>query len=427
MAVASCAILVNLVLIAGPIRAVPGVWSHTYGGMGSDSAGALVQTVDGGYVLAGRTGSFGAGSNDFWLVKVDALGNLQWNRTYGGAGNDEAEALVQAGDGGFAVAGRTTSFGSGNGDFWLVRTNVNGDTIWNKTYGGISDDIAEALIQTGDGGFVIVGGTQSFGAGNYDVWLVKTDASGNALWNRTYGGGSLDSAEAVVQTVDGGYLIAGATWSVGAGNGDVWLIKTDVSGNVQWNRTYGGTGADMAHALLRTNDGGYAVAAYTESYGAGASDFWLIRVDASGNMQWNKTYGGRRADWPQAMVQSVDGRYAIVGYTESLGAGASDFWLVNTDASGNALWNQTYGGTGSDWAEALVQADDGGYAIAGRTASFGAGGYDFWLVKTDPSGAIPEFPSTMILVAVLTAVTIMALLMENLTREKHRSMHASKS
>jgi protein involved in ribonucleotide reduction len=303
-------------------------WSKTYGGASDDVAHALVQTSDGGYALAGGTSSCGAGANDVWLVKTDASGNALWNKTYGGAGDDWAEAMVQTSDGGYATAGPTSSYGAGGNDFWLVKTNATGDILWNKTYGGTADDVAEALVQTIDSGYAMTGPTQSFGAGSYDVWLVKTDASGNAQWNKTYGGTGFDWSEALVQTGDGGYAIAGATWSFGTGNGDVWLVKTDASGNMQWNKTYGGANDDMAHALVQTDDGGYAIASYTGSYGAGASDFWLVKTDASGNMQWNRTYGGTGADWPQALVQSGDGGYAIAGYTKSYGAGASDVWLV---------------------------------------------------------------------------------------------------
>jgi predicted secreted protein len=356
-------------------------WNRTYGGAGDDMAHALVQTSDGGYAMAGGTSSYGAGANDVWLVKTDASGNALWNKTYGGASDDWAEAMLQTSDGGYAAAGPTSSYGAGGSDFWLVKTNATGDILWNKTYGGTADDVAEALVQTSDGGYAMTGPTQSFGAGSYDVWLVKTDDSGNAQWNKTYGGTGFDWSEALVQTDDGGYAMAGATWSGGSGGADVWLVKTDASGNMQWNRTYGGAGDDMAHALVQASDGGYAIASYTASYGAGSIDVWLVKTDASGNAQWSRTHGGTNEDWPQALVQSGDDGYAIAGYTKSFGVGKADSWFVKTDAAGNALWNRTCGGVGDDWAEALVQTSDGEYMIAGRAASFGAGKFDFWLAE----------------------------------------------
>jgi hypothetical protein len=363
-------------------------WNRTYGGASDDWAYALVQTSDGGYALTGWTWSFGAGNGDFWLVKTDALGTMQWNRTYGGTNEEHAYALVQTTDGGYAIAGYTYSLGAGNWDFWLVKTDAAGTEQWNRTYGGTNSDWAFALVQTSDGGYALTGWTWSFGAGFYDVWLVKTDASGNMMWNRTYGGTNRDVAGALVQTTDGGYAIAGITSSFGAGASDCWLIKTDASGNMMWNRTYGGTNEEHAYDLVQTTDGGYAIAGYTRSYGAGNADFWLVKTDASGNALWNKTYGGTGEDYAYALVRTSDGGYALAGGTGSFGAGGYDAWLVKTDASGNMQWNKTYGGASDDWAYALVQTSDGGYAIAGYTDSYGAGSSDFWLIKTDASGNV---------------------------------------
>jgi predicted secreted protein len=294
--------------------------------------------------------------------------------------------LVQTADGGYALAGITSSFGAGGGDFWLVKTDANGTMQWNQTYGGAITDYASALVQTADGGYALAGFTGSFGAGNHDFWLVKTDSAGNALWNKTYGGTSVDEAYALVQTADGGYALAGYTWSYGAGGSDSWLVKTDANGTAQWNMTYGGTGIDYALALVQTADGGYALAGFTGSFGAGYYDFWLVKTDANGTAQWNMTYGGTSFDWAEDLVQTADGGYALAGSTYSYGAGMIDFWLVRTDSAGNALWNMTYGGTGDDYAYDSVQTVDGGYALAGVTGSYGAGGSDFWLVKTDAYG-----------------------------------------
>jgi parallel beta-helix repeat protein len=356
--------------------------NKTYGGTGSDFALALVETVDGGYALAGNTASFGVGGIDFWLVRTDVFGNMLWNRTYGGAGEDRPLALVETIDGGYALTGITYSYGAGSGDFWLVKTDANGGHLWNRTYGGAGEDRAYALVETIDGGYALAGSTASFGAGTYDFWLVRTDASGNHLWNRTYGGGSYDDPLAFVQTVDGGYALVGRTYSFGAGNFDFWLVKTDSSGNMLWNRTYGGAGEDRAYALVETIDGGYALTGITYSYGAGSGDAWLIRTDAFGNHLWNKTYGGAGEDWFYTLIQTADGGYALVGPTYSFGAGSSDIWLVKTDASGNHLWNRTYGGTREDYGSSIIQTSDEDYTLAGGTKSFGAGSDDFWLVRT---------------------------------------------
>jgi hypothetical protein len=339
-------------------------WNKTYGGTGGEWAWALVETVDGGYALAGGTESYGAGSGDFWLVKTDSAGNAQWNKTYGGTFSDYARALVETVDGGYALAG-TTSVSSV--EFGLVKTDSAGNVQWNKTYGGAASDFACALVETVDGGYALAGLTLSYGAGSGDFWLVKTDSAGDAQWNKTYGGTGGEWARALVETVDGGYALAGQTGSFGAGSGDFWLVKTDSAGDAQWNKTYGGTGTDRAFALVATVDGGYALAGQTGSFGAGSGDFWLVKTDATGNALWNRTYGGTGEDYAYALVQTSDGGYALAGN------GFAN--LVKTDASGNMQWNMSYEGE----AQALVQTGDGGYALAGDTGYYG----DFWLVKTD--------------------------------------------
>jgi hypothetical protein len=356
-------------------------WNETYGGADSDMARSVVQTADGGYVIVGYTWSFGAGNVDAWMVKTDVSGNILWNETFGGTAADYAYSVEQTSDGGYAIAGNTNSFGAGSNDFWLVKTDSVGNMQWNRTYGGIYDDRACCVAQTIDGGYVLAGCTQSFGAGNYDIWLVKTDGSGNIQWSRTYGGSSHDWAWSAVQTSDDGYAIAGRTQSFGAGSSDYWLVKTDASGAIQWNRTYGGTNWDEAYCTIQTSDGGYAVGGSTGSFGAGAYDFWLVKTDTAGNMQWNETYGGTASEYAFSIAETEDGGYAVAGDTASFGAGGIDCWLVKTDPYGSAQWNKTVGRSNSDIAYSMIQTGDRGFGIAGCTWSFGAGNSDFWLIK----------------------------------------------
>jgi hypothetical protein len=360
----------------------PTEWNITYGGADYDEAMSVVQTGD-GYALAGYTRSFGAGASDSWLVKTDLDGNMMWNQTYGGADVDIALSVVGTGDG-YALAGYTMSFGAGLADFWLVKTDSAGNMMWNQTYGGADYDFAYSVVQTGDGGYALAGYTMSFGAGGYDIWLVKTDSTGNVQWSQTYGGADYDIALSVVETGDG-YVLAGSTDSFGAGEWDFWLVKTDSAGNMMWNQTYGGADVDIALSVVGAGDG-YALAGYTWSFGAGASDSWLVKTDLDGNMMWNQTYGGASDDEAMSVVGTGDG-YALAGYTWSFGAGASDSWLVKTDLDGNMMWNQTYGGAGADIALSVVETGDG-YVLAGSTGSFGAGLADFWLVKV-ASDTIP--------------------------------------
>jgi hypothetical protein len=357
-------------------------WNQTYGGTNSEAGYSVVQTLDGGYAIAGYTTSFGAGDWDVWLVKTDASGNHVWNQTYGGTNSDYSYSVVQTSDGGYAIAGYTRSFGAGSADAWLIKTDALGNHVWDKTYGGIWSEWGESMVQTADGGYAIAGITDSFGAGSRDVWLVKTDASGNHVWNQTYGGTGRDEGCSLVQTVDGGYAIAGITDSFGPGwLQNVWLVKTDADGNHMWNQTYGGTGYDEGSSLVQTLDGGYAIAGRTMSFGAGWEDVWLIKTDADGNHMWNQTYGGTSSDIGCSVVQTLDEGYTIAGYTYSFGAGGGDVWLVKTDGTGNYLWSQTYGGADRDRGYSMVQTLDGEYAIAGTTESFGPGAHDVWLVK----------------------------------------------
>ncbi len=369
----------------------PTEWDRTYGGTNEDEVYSVVQTFDGGYALAGYTNSFGAGNADFWLVKTDWTGNMMWNKTYGGTEDDLAECVVETGDGGYALAGNTKSFGAGNEDFWFVRTDSAGNMIWNKTYGGTEYERIYSIVQTVDGGYALAGYTNSFGAGNYDSWLVKTDAYGNHEWNQTYGGTGTDYGYSVVQTDDGGYAITGRTNSFGAGNYDSWLVKTDSAGSMLWNKTYGGAGDDRGKCVVKTCDCGYALAGFTSSFGAGSYDFWLVKTDAYGNMTWNSTYGKANYDVAYSVVETGDGGYALAGHTYSFGAGTADFWLVKTNSTGNMQWNTTYGGANRDCGYSVVETGDGGYALAGYTYSFGAGNEDFWLIKLAPE----EIPATV--------------------------------
>ncbi len=401
-------------------------WQKTYGGSDYDFAYAIQQTNDGGYIIAGYTSSNDGdvsgnpGAADYWLVKTDSMGNLQWQKTYGGSSDDYATAIQQTNDGGYIIAGYTSSNDgdvSGNhgwSDYWLVKTDSIGNLQWQKTYGGSNDDGAYAIQLTNDGGYIIAGltysndGDVSGNHGGHDCWLVKTDSLGNLQWQKTYGGSNDDGAFAIQLTNDGGYIIAGYT---GSNDGDVsgnhgqtdyWLVKTDSMGNLQWQKTYGGSNNDKAYAIQLTNDGGYIIAGFNYSNDGdvsgnhGWSDYWLVKTDSIGNLQWQKTYGGSNVDFATAIQQTNDGGYIIAGYTGSNDGDVSgnhgnvDYWLVKTDSLGNLQWQKTYGGSNNDEAFAIQLTNDGGYIIAGYSESNDGdvsgnhGSGDFWLVKLAP-------------------------------------------
>ncbi len=345
-------------------------WSKTYGGASNEYAYSVIQTPDGGYSIVGAEG---------WLVKTDSVGDSQWNKTYG-----TIQYGIQTSDGGYALAGTNQSSPPRvypNSNFLLVKTDSAGNEQWRRAYGGPGNEYAEpgCIIQTSDGGYAITGITYAVGGGK--TWLVKTDSVGNSQWNRTYGIEYYNRGFSVIQTSDGGYAIAGS------GKGDALLVKTNSTGYAQWSKTYGdgatgGTKNELARSVIQTPDGGYALAGTTDtSYGVSDTDAWLVKTDSVGNTQWSRTYGGTDIDDWNSVIQASDGGYAMAGTTWSYGAGESDAWLVKTDSVGNTQWSRTYGGTKSEQAESVIQASDGGYAMAGTTNSYGAGGSDGWLVK----------------------------------------------
>jgi hypothetical protein len=378
------------------------MWSQTYGGTGDDGAISLVATSDGGYALAGYTRSFGAGSYDFWLVKTDAYGDIEWNRAYGGGDmkwnrtyvgpyHEIAWSLVATSDGGYALAGPISVFGGDeyDADFWLVKTDEFGNMLWSRTYGGSNLDLAFSVIETSDGGYALAGETRSYGAGDSDFWLVKTDESGNMEWNQTYGRTYSDYAQVLVEISDGGYVIAGGrhNFEFDEGLADCWLVKTDADGNMVWNKTYEETRQNPARSLVATSDGGYAIAG--ESSINPEAGFWMAKTDAYGNMEWKQQYEGTAGPNPPSVIETSDGGYAIAVYT----------LLVKTDVNGNMEWNQTYDGG----ARSLVATSDGGYALAGQKGS------DFWLVKTDEYGVVPEYSSWVFLSIMLVATFVIVI------------------
>jgi len=346
----------------------------------------LIQTSDGGYAIAGYTSSFGAGEADVYVVKLDANGNLQWTKTIGGPESEEGNSLIQTSDGGYAIAGYTESFGAGKMDVYVIKLDATGNLQWTRTIGGKKEDMGTSLIQTSDGGYAIAGYTKSFGAGEWDVYVVKLDANGNLQWTKTIGGPESEWGNSLIRTSDGGYAIAGLTESFGAGGEDVYVVKLDAHGNLQWTKTIGGKGWDAGASLIQTSDGGYAIAGYTPSFSAGGRDVYVIKLDANGKLQWTKTIGGPASEIGNSLIQTSDGGYAIAGYTSSFSAGGRDVYVIKLDAHGNLQWTKTIGGENEDLGLSLIQTSDGGYAIAGYTKSFGAGGADVYVVKLDKNG-----------------------------------------
>jgi parallel beta-helix repeat protein len=357
-------------------------WNRTFGGPSADYGSSVQQTPEGGYIIAGETASFGAGEGDVWLLKVAANGTEEWNRTFGGSSYDSGRSVQQTIDGGYIVAGLTESFAAGQGDVWLLKVAANGTEEWNRTFGGPSYDYGSSVQLTTDGGYIIASSTASFGAGSWDVWLLKVAANGTEEWNRTFGGPSADYGSSVQLTTEGSYIIAGETASFGAGEMDVWLLKVAANGTEEWNRTFGGPSSDYGSSVQLTTDGGYIVAGETESFGAGDEDVWLLKTAANGTEEWNRTFGGASEDSGSSVQQTPEGGYIIAGSTLAPSADNCDVWLIKTGADGTEEWNRTFGVSIEDRGLSVQQTADGGYIIAGFTASFVDSG-DVWLLKVE--------------------------------------------
>jgi hypothetical protein len=322
------------------------IWNRTFSESKKDYGQSIKQTSDGGFIILGMV-DWGTIP---WLIKTNSIGVMEWDKKFDGEDNYYGKDVIQTSDGGFLIVGywadntstRDTRHSKrGNSDIWLVKTSSNGTLEWNKTFGGIFYELGYSVQQTSDGGYIIVGYTRSFGAGQTDIWIIKTNEFGNMQWNKTIGGKDGDWGVKIQQTSDKGYIIAGETKSYGVSGVDIWLIKIDTNGNIQWNKTFGREFDDYVNYVQQTGDNGYIILGSSLSYYYD-SDIWLIKTDNSGNMQWNEIYVGDNPDYAGSIQQSSDGGYIIVGSTESFGSGKSDIWLIKTNQYGKI--KQSYQG-----------------------------------------------------------------------------------
>lgn len=365
-------------------------WTKAFGGADRDKAFCVKEISNGGYIVVGYTASFGAGAYDVYLVKVNESGEIVWERTFGGSSWDFGYSVIECADGGFLIVGSTESFGAGNRDVYIIKTNANGDTVWTRTYGGIKGEEAKSVVHSNDGCYIITGYTSSVGLGCDDVYLLKVNANGDTLWTKTYGWTEQDVGCSVQQTSDGGYIIAGYTNSFGGGYYfDACLFKTDADGNLLWHKIYEGTGDNFTVSVQETSDNGYIMAGYTAPFGTLNWEAYLIKTDVNGDTLWTKTFRSL-AVYGRCMGESVDqtpdGGYIIAGLILLTGANNDDVYLIKVDSNGNTVWTRCYGGKSQDYAESVQHTSDGGYIVAGSTCSFGQGGYDYYLIKTDSIG-----------------------------------------
>jgi len=366
-------------------------FQKAYGSIGDDRGFSGQKTSDGGYIVTGSTTSFGSGKGDVYLLKTNSNGTEQWTKTFGGDSIDAGSCVKQTLDKGYIIVGNTRSFGQGiyNFDIYLIKVDSNGVMQWSKSFGGPGYDIGNSVEQTFDGGYVIAGYTSNFGAINEDVYLIKTDAVGNLIWSKIIGGSDNDNGQSIQQTVDGGFIITGQSASFSVGLFDVYLIKTDVNGNVIWTKSFGGSGLDVGNDVQQTLDNGFIITGFTENLGSsGGYDIYLIKTDSIGTLLWSKTYGGSGTDYGFSIQQTLDRGYILLGNTQSFGVSNQGIYLISTDSIGNTLWSKVFDGNGTNTngGFSINQTSDTGYIIIGETRNQGVGDNDICLIKTNHIG-----------------------------------------
>ena len=383
------------------------IWSKTFGGALPDGAHDLKITSDGGIILAGFNGSGTNGIDQFYLLKLYGAGDEVWSRTYGELNRDDvAASVLQASDGGFVFAGRgQVSNQTHDAELW--RTDALGNVIWQRAFTMGADTRAHSVVQTSDGGFILAGQTHLPNEifANYDVWIAKTDASGILEWQRSYEArpgddSGNDIARSIQQTSDGGYIVGGQTM---AGWWDAYILRLDPFGDILWERTmFENAYADECHAIRQTADGGFVFTGVTVEPGHSDTNLLLGRLDDVGNTLWTRNFGTHAGSMCEEVGQSIDitgdGGFLIAGQTSAQSAGSWDAWVIRTDANGEEVWTRQYGGVQDDRAFSIGQTVEGDPVLCGWTYSEGAGSGDAWIMKLGDSAttAVPETPSAFL-------------------------------
>jgi len=411
-------------------------WQKSLGGTNRDHASCIVRSNDGGYVVAGSSDSNDGdvtgnhGNLDFWIVKLNAIGVIQWEKSLGGSADEIAYSIQQTVDSGYIVAGFSNSYDGdisgnhGNTDCWVVKLSSTGALQWEKSLGGSADDFAYAVQQTIEGGYVVAGFSDSNDSdvtsnhGSSDFWVVKLSDTGIIQWDKTLGGSAIDIAHSVQQTSDSGYIVAGNSYSIDGdvtgnhGSADCWVVKLNTSGTIQWQKSLGGTGDEVATDIQQSNDGGYIVAANSNSNDGdvtsnhGYTDYWIIKLNSVGVIEWEKSLGGSDDDIAHSIQETSDGGYVVAGSSYSINGdvtgnhGSWDNWVVQLNSQGNIQWQKSFGGSSEDDAYSIRQTTDGGYGIAGESISSDGditgnhGNYDCWILKLNAVTSVEENSSS---------------------------------
>jgi hypothetical protein len=428
-------LLCSLLLFSIPFFAQPTIeWQKTFGGSNDDLVRKIIQTNDGGYIIAGSSASNDGdisgnhGISDIIVIKISSIGDVEWQKCYGGSNKDNLMSIQKTTDGGYIIAGNTLSndgdvngnHGGSGSDCWIIKITNLGIIEWQKCLGGSNGDGASEIQQTLDGGYIVGCTTSSIdgnvtgnhnrgsGSGNSDYWVVKLTNSGNIVWQKCLGSYSSDGLNSIKQTSDGGYILNG---QIQANDGDVtghhgdfdyWVVKINSTGVIEWQKTLGGTGWDTGVDVIQNSEGDYIVTGYSSSNNGdisgnhGGGDAWIVKLSATGNMVWQKSLGGTGDDYLYHIQQTADGGYLFSGDSSSndgqapFNHGSSyslDCWIVKTTSTGDFEWGKLLGGSGTDTAVSLIHTLDGGYAVSGYTNSVNGditsnhGTREGWIVK----------------------------------------------
>lgn len=413
---------------AQPSNAPAVQWQRTYGGSHWETTSAILELPEGGFLLGGQSFSAPGGTKtstnfgdyDYWIVRLDRDGHALWDRSFGGSEQESFETCILTVDGGFVLAGRSFSPPGGNktaanfggADYWIVRTDAQGNKLWDRSFGGADWDECMSMVQTPDGGFLAGGRSQSGVSGNksthnsggWDYWVIRLDAAGNKLWERSYGGTGYDALSGMVLTPDNGFLLGGSSASKRSGNKrgelyggtDYWVVRIDSDGDVLWDQSYGGDNGDEAYGIVGTPDHGFVIGGWSDSPAGtgnktapkyGITDGWIVRADSDGNKLWDRSAGPTNinsSDYFWSLERTADGGFIVGGGSEGdVDSFYLDAWVVRFDRHGERLWEKLVGSFGMDRFFAVRQASDGGFLLSGDFDAFG-GGCDALLTKFAP-------------------------------------------
>lgn len=374
-----------------------GLWTKTYGGYSSDGGKKIYSSIDNKYIIVGYTYSSGVGNSDMYVICIDEHGDILWSNTYGGSGWEYGYGICKGIDSGYILTGYSTSFNIFNSkDVFVIKIDENGNELWSKSYGGMDLDVGRSVCYSNDG-YLICGYTESFGSGENDIYVIKIDETGNVMWEKQYGGEGAELGYQIKKTIDNNFVIIGASGSDRA-NYDFYLLKIDDDGNIIWENyydTYGGDGGyDRGHSVVETIDGGYLIAGET-NYGD-ALNILVVKTDSEGNEEWSQIFGESLHDHGCDVIKTSDGNYVVCGRFDKTLNGTNDIGLIKIDVDGKEIWKKIIAMSNSDWATSIIETNNNELLITGHTDSIGYGSYDMLVIKTDINGNSnqqPEKPS----------------------------------